>query len=109
MFTNSSNIHVYQEYKKYKQIEIKKGAPAKFENKSSPSQQMARTRNMKIKPKKRSDENTASMRNESSRKNNQITYESQKRKTAKFHLEHISEIKRCKELIKNKKKPKGHT
>ena len=64
---------------------------------------------MKIKPKKRSDENTASLRSESSRTTKQITYESQKSKAAKFHLEHIGEIKRCKELIKIKKSQKART
>ena len=56
-----------------------------------------------MKIRKRSDKNTP-QRNESSRK--QITNETQKRKAAKFHLEHINEIKRCETLITTKQNQK---
>ena len=55
-----------------------------------------------MKIKKRSDKNETS-----STKTKKITYESQKRKSAKLHLEHTGEIKRCKEVIKNKKSQKS--
>ena len=61
---------------------------------------------MKIKkPNKRSDEDKTS-KSEPNKKTKQITHQTQKRKAAKLHLEHTEEIKRSKELIKNKESQK---
>ena len=67
---------------------------------------MARTRTMKIKkPNKRSDEDKTS-KNEPNKKIKHVNYQTQKRKAAKLHLEHTEEIRRSKELIKNKESQK---
>ena len=61
---------------------------------------------MKIKkPNKRSDEDKTS-KNEPNKKIKQVTHQTQKRKAAKLHLEHTEEIRRSKELIKNKESQK---